>query len=144
MKGKFLFTAFTALVATSAYAHPRSPEPLHFQVSIDVAEVTEDPPTTYAVLLFAGTLLCPQGDSYTLTEPVNCTKFEIEEPDIEVESVTLHGFANCTIFTDSGKEYELVNYGLPSVTDAIDPPAVFVSGECCYPNEGDDTTKVKL
>ena len=64
------------------------------------------------------------------------------EPAIEVQSVTLHGFANCTLFTDSSppNEYDLVSYGI-SPTEKIDPPAVFVGGVCCYPEEEDVDAK---
>lgn len=64
------------------------------------------------------------------------TIFFTDEPEIEVKSVTLHGFANCTVYTDSDKAYDLVNFGLSSVIDTVDPYAIFVRGKCCYPKEG--------
>ena len=76
MKGHLLAAVFAALFTTSTYAHPRGSDAIQFKVSIDVAEVTEDP-TTFAVLFFAGAKLCPSGDFYTRTEPVNCSEFII-------------------------------------------------------------------
>ena len=185
MKSSLLTAVFAALFTTSSYAHPRIPETLQFKVSIDVSEVTEQPPT-YAVLFFEGALFCPTGNHYTITAPVNgapipigklslpliapephfheCAKQPVGherlcsplmfcfplmtslttistvEPTIEVQNVTLHGFANCTIYTDTSKEYDLVSYGIPPTIN-IDPPAVFVSVNCSIPNEGDDAAK---
>lgn len=76
MKGNLLAAVFAALFTTSTYAHPRVSDGIQFKVSIDVAEVTEDP-TTYAVLFFEGAKLCPSGDFYTLKKPVNCSEFII-------------------------------------------------------------------
>ena len=77
MKGNLLAAAFATLFTASTYAHPRVSESLQFKVSIDVAEVTEDP--TFGVLFFAGADIAENGEFYTEKQETSCIAFVIGE-----------------------------------------------------------------
>ena len=77
MKGNLLAAAFATLFTASAYAHPRVSESLQFKVSIDVAEVTDEP--TFGVLLFAGDDIAASGEYYTYETRADCSSFDLGE-----------------------------------------------------------------
>ena len=65
--------------------------------------------------------------------------FTGEGSDFDVGSVTLYGFANCTLVNndDPPNEYPLLVETETPTSLSIDPPTVFSGGSCCAP-EGED------
>lgn len=77
MKLDLLAAAFAALFTALSYAHPPGPEALQLKLSLDIAEPAKEP--TWAVLVFDGALLCPQGDHYTIRTKVDGSEFHIRK-----------------------------------------------------------------
>ena len=66
------------------------------------------------------------------------------DPDMPIEEVTLYGFANATITASGGSEFDLVNFGVGSVSKFIIPPEELATASCTTPKIPSSNKQLEL
>ena len=69
----------------------------------------------------------------------------LAESTLEVATVTMSYYGNCTLFGKDGLNYTLTNFGLKEpYIQHVEPPTAFVAGICSDPDISDNQVKIGL